>query len=192
MILKSVQHCFFGLIKNHAFHDGNKRTALLVGLYHLYKIGRIPKVKQREFETLAVRTAGNRLDQYSDFSRYKGDERVVKFLAQFFRKKTRIVDGRSYLVTYSQLNGILQRFKYCLANPSGNYIDVVREEEEVWGLLRRKRRVVQRRVTQVGFPGWTKEVRKKLWGLSVGKRGLLPKMVWIPKFSSRTQIHSSH
>lgn len=34
---------FFGLVKNHAFHDGNKRTALLVLLYQLSLYGYYPK-----------------------------------------------------------------------------------------------------------------------------------------------------
>jgi death-on-curing family protein len=54
---------FFGLVKNHAFHDGNKRTALLCLLYQLFKNGRTPTCKQTEFEDFTVAIAR------SDYSR---------------------------------------------------------------------------------------------------------------------------
>jgi len=34
----------YGLIKNHPFYDANKRTAFLVSLLHLQKIGRTPTI----------------------------------------------------------------------------------------------------------------------------------------------------
>ena len=40
---------FYGLIKDHPFHDANKRTAFLSALYHLHKMGRCPTVSQDEF-----------------------------------------------------------------------------------------------------------------------------------------------
>jgi death-on-curing family protein len=77
---------FFGLVKNHAFHDANKRTALLVALYHLQCHGRLVHVPQREFEDLAVRVAESELAKYPAFRDYKGkDDPEVQFIARFFR-----------------------------------------------------------------------------------------------------------
>lgn len=50
---------FFGLVKNHAFSDGNKRTALLTLLYQLDCYGYCPLAPQKEFEKLVVAVAGN-------------------------------------------------------------------------------------------------------------------------------------
>ncbi len=45
---------FYGLTKNHAFHDCNKRTALLITLYYLQLVGRTPDTQQRDFENLTL------------------------------------------------------------------------------------------------------------------------------------------
>ena len=54
---------FYGLVKNHCFVDGNKRTALLTLLYQLDQFGYLPAVSQNEFEELTVAVAANRLQQ---------------------------------------------------------------------------------------------------------------------------------
>jgi death-on-curing protein len=154
---------FYGLVKNHAFFDGNKRTALLIALYNLHKIRRTPDASQREFELLTVRTAANELEEYSDFSRFAKkhadihDARVY-FLARFFQKRTRQFDSRFYNVTFRQLAAILRRFDLKLSNPNGNYIDLIKEDVVTKGIFRREKVVIERRIAQVGFPGWTKEV----------------------------------
>jgi death-on-curing protein len=45
---------FFGLVKNHPFHDANKRTALLTTLFQLQTQGRLPTARQDEFEELTL------------------------------------------------------------------------------------------------------------------------------------------
>lgn len=52
---------FYGLVKDHAFHDGNKRTALLILLYQLQLYGYYPQPKFHEFEELVVTIADNKL-----------------------------------------------------------------------------------------------------------------------------------
>ena len=52
---------FYGLVKDHAFHDGNKRTALLILLYQLQQYGYFPQQKFAEFEKLVVSVADNKL-----------------------------------------------------------------------------------------------------------------------------------
>jgi prophage maintenance system killer protein len=54
---RDLQICstlFFGLVKNHAFADGNKRTSLLVLLYQLDLFSYIPKASTKDFEKLVV------------------------------------------------------------------------------------------------------------------------------------------
>ena len=59
---------FYGMVKNHSFSDGNKRTALLLLIYQLNSFGYIPSVSVREFERLVISVAANRLEY--DFPSY--------------------------------------------------------------------------------------------------------------------------
>lgn len=54
---------FFGLVKNHAFLDGNKRVSLLILLYQLFLYGYVPNVPEKEFEKLVVSVAANNIDR---------------------------------------------------------------------------------------------------------------------------------
>lgn len=153
----------FGLVKDHPFHDANKRTALLAALYQLDKCSRTPTASQRELEDFVVEIADNRLSKYA---RYKTlskeeDDAEVLFIADFLKRNTRGIDKRHYTVTYHQLNQLLQRYGFELTNPSGNYIDVVRVEmkPKFLGVLGPEVRR-QYRVTQIGFPGWKRQVNQ--------------------------------
>ncbi len=80
---------FFGLVKNHAFHDGNKRTALLTLLNHLLSYGYFPKSNIKEFENLVLRVADNSLSQkyanvYKKFK--KTDDPIIKTIAYLLRR----------------------------------------------------------------------------------------------------------
>jgi len=53
------QHCatlMFGIIKNHTFHDANKRTALLAILFLLHRNRRIVTLPQKKLDGLMVRS----------------------------------------------------------------------------------------------------------------------------------------
>lgn len=52
---------FYGLVTDHPFVDGNKRTALLVLLYQLQLYGYFPKDEIKKFEELVVSVAGRSL-----------------------------------------------------------------------------------------------------------------------------------
>jgi death-on-curing protein len=156
---------FFGIINNHAFHDANKRTALLVALYHLSIIGRCPDehLKQKELDLLAVNTAEHKLNEYQNYPKFLrryGNDADVFFLSDWFRRHTRKIDLSSYTITFNELDRVLRRFGCRLANPSGNYIDVMRTRQETYTeyLIFKKTRPVEKRVAQVGFPGWKKQV----------------------------------
>jgi death-on-curing family protein len=150
---------FYGLVKNHAFHDCNKRTALLTTLYFLQRVGRTPGAPQREFENLTVRTADNDLSHYPAFKRFaKADDPEVEFIANFLKRKTRVIDKHHYIITYNQLANILSRYGFRLAHPDGNYIDLVRDVEQSTGFFRRTKQIVEKRILRIGFPGWKTQV----------------------------------
>jgi len=163
---------FFGLIKNHPFHDGNKRTALLMVLYGLWKIHRIPTASQRDFERLALRTAANGLGRYTRFSSKDADAEVM-FLADYFRRNTRREDKRYYVVTYAELNTILSKYDCAFEDPSGNYIHVVKTVEKKV-LLGLRRKYEKHRVLKVGFPRWNAEVNQKALRSILKATGLTP------------------
>lgn len=158
---------FFGLIKDHPFHDANKRTAFLSLIYHLDTLNLYPTVSEKELEDLAVSIADNKLSQYR---RYKelcnkfGDEddASVNFISHFLRKNSRRIDKRHYSVTYRDLKRILNRFGFDLKNPRGNTIDVVRikEQRNIFRIFRHKKEV-DVKVSQIGFPNWTSQVGRK-------------------------------
>lgn len=162
--LELVATLMFGLIKNHPFHDANKRTAFLSALFHLRKLKRIPDTSQKNFEDLTVRVAENNLKQYRRFARIarESDEAEVKFIADFFRRYTRIVDKRHYDLTFQQLNTILGRYKCSLENPRHNQIDVVRYESSKRLFGFGKESTYSERVCKIGFPNWKEQVPKSI------------------------------
>jgi len=51
-----------GIIADHPFVDGNKRTAMICGIVFMNSNGHIFKAKKRELEDFAVRVATDKLD----------------------------------------------------------------------------------------------------------------------------------
>ncbi len=161
----SYERCatlIFGIVKDHPFHDGNKRTALLVLLYFLNKKNRAPTVGQKELEDFIVDIADNKLKKYRRLQELetKKDDPEIRFIADYLRRNSRLLDKRYYTITYKELDARLRDFQHCLNNPHKNYIDVCRIEESrgLFGLGAAKTRLLK--VAQIGFPGWKSQVGK--------------------------------
>jgi len=161
-----LQKCatlLFGLVKDHPFHDANKRTAFLTCLYQLEAnpIKRVPTVSQKEFEDFIVEVADNKLDRYRRYVDLKkdGPDPEVHFIHHFLKQNTRVIDKRRYTVTFHVLNQILKKYGFELVNPDRNYIDLVRIKEDrgLFG-LRKNPHIKREKIANVGFPGWTKQV----------------------------------
>lgn len=154
----------YGLIKDHAFYDANKRTAFLVSLYLMQKKNRCPYVPQKEFEDFTVEIADNRLGKYRRYAdmKKKGiEDAEVLFISDFLKRKTRNVDRRYYSVTYRELNKLLNRFEFGLSNPKKNFIDVVRYEKRRKYLgIAGRHETNEVKLAQIGFPGWKSQVGK--------------------------------
>ena len=58
----------YGLIKDHPFHDANKRTAFLSTLYYLFTKGCVPTVSQKHYEDFTVEIADDKLGKMPDMS----------------------------------------------------------------------------------------------------------------------------
>lgn len=161
-----LQKCatlLFGLVKDHPFHDANKRTAFLTCLFHLESdpIKRVPSVSQKEFEDFIVEVADDKLSRYSRFVdlQKSGPDPEVRFIHDFLKRNTRVIDKRRFTVTFHVLNQILKKYGFELVNPDRNYIDLVRltEDRGIFG-FRKNPHIKREKVANVGFPGWTKQV----------------------------------
>jgi death-on-curing family protein len=103
----------FGLIKNHPFHDANKRTALLSLVYSLYINGRYITADKNELEDLLVYIADDSLHLIDGFEKFEGHEdSEVHFVSEYFRRHSREVDKRTYIITYRELDRRLRHHGY--------------------------------------------------------------------------------
>lgn len=117
---------FFGLTKNHGFEDGNKRTALLILLLQLTKLDRIVDCNQGELLELAVRTAASELELYRFSEKYKNcDDREVRIISEYLRKKTHKADFKMKTMTYFELDHKLRQYGCRLDNLDRNFVDVI-------------------------------------------------------------------
>ena len=142
----------FGLIKNHPFHDGNKRTALLSVLHLLEKQGYTAAVDKREFERLTVAIASNRYRRNSRHKHRQSESRAgvdmyVAYIASELIQMTRRLDRSHRALTYRQLNGLIKEHGFEMRNPHDNRINIFRICDN-------------RSVGRIGFPGMSKEVAK--------------------------------
>jgi death-on-curing protein len=150
----------YGITKNHAFEDGNKRTALLSLLLFINKSDLQVAYKQSVIENLIVRIAANTLDEYANYKYYKEkDDPEVNFIADKIKKYTRKTNRRIYTITYAEFDRRLKQFGVWLDNPSGNFINVYRNKQIIRLFLFTKNKT--ERVLQIGFPGWKRQVNPK-------------------------------
>lgn len=156
---------FFGLVKNHPFQDGNKRTALLVLLYNLFLFKRVPKTKcrQSEWERLTVSVAASDMSQYSNFHIFEKrannkEDAIVYFVASFLKSNTRITDKFFVSMTYADFEASIKPFGFYFANPSKNYIDIRKTEiKHVLGFSVK----FDRRIKNIAFPGYRCQMDSK-------------------------------
>ena len=155
-----IQICaslMYGLIKNHPFHDANKRTAFLTAILHLQKIGRTPIISHQEFEDFTVNISNDSLSNYGNYREFQDldPDADVSFMANFLKKATRQIDLRTKQITYNELNRIISKRGLRIENPNGNRIDLVRFIEMEAGVSTKKR------IAHIGFHGWSREVSRR-------------------------------
>lgn len=117
----------YGVCCNHAFHNGNKRSALVALLCHLDKNDRTfdSSVTQEDLYGLMVKIADHGFADSRVIVHDQSDVEVSAITA-WIRKRTRRVDRNERLVTFRELRAILQRYGFELENLDGNRIDIVR------------------------------------------------------------------
>ncbi|SNR23640.1 type II toxin-antitoxin system death-on-curing family toxin [Paracoccus sediminis] len=142
----------FGLINDHPFHDGNKRTAFLSSVFFMMQHNYLPSVDIEAIEDFTVEIA--------DYKRKWGKYLTVEEISSTFRTMFRRQDNRiAYIVTFNELQGLLRQHQCSIGDPQGNYINVYRGEN---------------RVAHIGFPGWSKEVSRNAISTVRKMTGLIP------------------
>jgi death-on-curing family protein len=151
----------YGVCCDHAFHNGNKRTALVAMLVHLdrNKLS-LFDVGQKELFDMIIAVANH---SFEHKRRRKSNEKVgpddeVRAIAQWISDSADKVVRGEKPITYRQLRRILEGFDYGFGDTNGNYIEIVRHETLTKGLFRRERVRVIKHITSIGYPGETKEV----------------------------------
>lgn len=155
--LEKCASLFYGLNKNHAFNDGNKRTSLLITLYYLLLIHRIPTGNQKRFETLTVRIAANELYRYKIAEKYKNNpDAAIYIIAHELKQLTRRTDNKFYCLTYQEFKQKLEALGqgYFFDKPNKQFISVYQTKKTLFG----EKRVF---IRQIGFPGWSKQIGEK-------------------------------
>lgn len=105
---------FYGLVKNHSFSDGNKRTALLTLLYQLNLFGYYPSCSVKNYEKLVVAVAANSLpESFRDaWRKFKvKDDPEVQAIAFLLRRMTRKKDHSYHInVTMKDMAASLEKY----------------------------------------------------------------------------------
>lgn len=157
---------FYGIIKDHVFYDANKRTALLVLLYQLYKSSICLEIGEREIEDFAVDVANSALTK-TKYSKYNkaifsmDPDGEVKTIAKYLRNNSRIIDRKEYFITFMELKRILVSFGFDLDFPAGNFIFVVKRRESE-NFMSKWIPIPPKRVKKIPFPGWKDQVKRGL------------------------------
>jgi death-on-curing family protein len=159
---EKVATTLFGLIKDHPFHDANKRTALLATLYLLTKHGRMPQCSKDDFENLTVEIADMEIVKRARYRQLSENDEdpEIKFIAHWLRRNTREIDDREYAITYRELRRILQRYGFVLENPNNNGIDLIQIWPRTGVLAFLVGKESRTRVARIGYPGETRQLSK--------------------------------
>jgi death-on-curing family protein len=154
---------FYGLARNHAFNDGNKRTALITLLLYLHKIGRTPTINQVELEKLAILSAEEKLNNHLKFKDKfdKSETPGVSFLAWHIRNNSRNVDRSNPTITYNELRRIFfSHHGYEMSDPQDSHVtiySVTEKKTKTWlGNVKIER--LKKFATRIGCQSLGKEV----------------------------------
>jgi len=151
----------FGVCCDHPFHNGNKRTALVAMLAHLDKNHLTLKgVRQDELYAVMVELASRELNleripprvrKRLGVLKYDSDHQVTE-LSNWLEVRTERVTRGERRVTYRQVRQLLQPHGYRLAQTqNGNLIDVLKEETQRKGVLRRDTRTELKSIGRIGY-----------------------------------------
>jgi death-on-curing family protein len=152
----------FGLCQDHAFFNGNKRTALVAMLVHLDRnhlslygvaekelFGFILKVSNHELkndlDARLRRSAIQAGDSESDLE--------VRAITEWIRKRADRLERGERQIRFRELRRILGRFGFRFENPRGGSIDVMRIEIRQVGFWKKRQVEESKRIGSVTYRG---------------------------------------
>lgn len=141
----------FGLVKNHAFHNGNKRIGFLALLKHMYNNGYVIKanVKHEEIFELLRTLANNDLFLHAksflpnffkvNYNREWNQETDILYMAYWLKNNTEHKSRKikQKTISISELSGILTMKNLDLAF-SGKYLTINKKQSFFQSLLNKK------------------------------------------------------
>jgi death-on-curing protein len=144
----------YGLCCNHAFHNGNKRTALVSMLVHLDRNRLVlRKTTQSDVYDLILKVAKRELVPAKKSGRVDADAEVDA-LERWLRKRATKEERWERQISGRELRIILKKFDLELGTPHSNMIDVLRYEEvRKWGGFGK----VVKRPVRICCIGWHNE-----------------------------------
>jgi death on curing protein len=159
--LGSAATLCYGVCCNHAFHNGNKRTALVSLLCHLDKNGLMLKheVTPEQLYQFMIDIASHKFAPRRP--RADSSDVEVTEIVRWLHRNTRQIKKGERIVTFRELRQILRRFDIELENPQGNYIDVIRYRTKRTSLFGQKRRIGSR-VANIPYPREGMEVGRNV------------------------------
>jgi death-on-curing family protein len=141
----------FGLVKNHPFHNGNKRIGFLALIKHLYSNGYVirPNIQHKEIYELLRSLANSSLNEHAEtynkhfYKQYKRikwtDEIQIEYLSTWLRRNTEHKNTKikSKTLSINDLERILQN-KNLATSFSGKYLVISKKTTFISGLLGKK------------------------------------------------------
>jgi death-on-curing protein len=146
----------FGICCDHPFHNGNKRTALVALLVHLYRNRlALEGIGESDLYDLVLKIATHDLskDRKSSKSlvRRPLPDDEVRATAAWIKTNSRTIERGHRQVTYRQLRHILEHFHFILSDPYKNTIDISRLQKTTDLFFRT--REIPIRIGSIPYPG---------------------------------------
>jgi len=138
----------YGICCNHAFHNGNKRTALVAMLVHLDRNRLVvkPGTSHSDLFELILAVAQHSLGQPKPDPRKKrvktlrlSDDDEVKEIADWIQRRFRPIVRGEKPISYTRLRQILNSRGFSVESQRGNSVEIVRYVDEQRGFLWKKR-----------------------------------------------------
>lgn len=112
------------LINNHAFHNGNKRVALVAAQVSLAKENRwLEKVSDDEMYEFARKAAAHEICED------RKDE--IATISAWLEKSSRKASKEEFPLKFGDLKAALQKFGFDLGSPDHEFVDVIKDGQVV-------------------------------------------------------------
>jgi death on curing protein len=151
----------YGICCNHAFHNGNKRTALVSMIVHLDKNDYILECNQKSLFDFMIDIADHKIAKRQNLIRgIKGlsdSDCEVAAIRQWIKYNSRTIERAEKQITYRQLRSILSRWNISLENPNKNNIDTIQYGDK-FNIFKLKHQRSPIKHLTIPYPGDSKRV----------------------------------